>query len=90
MGTRRFFSLLVVVSVLLGWTLAAEAPAPRFVFTHAAERTGYLANAVIWRDPGPLTPEQIRVGPPAALPPPWPTRLPENRSSAVSNGGAWT
>ena len=68
MGTRRFFSLLVVVSVLLGWTLAAQAPAPRFVFTHATERAGYLASAVIWRDPGLLTPEQIRVGPPAALP----------------------
>ena len=65
---RRFLSLLVASAVCAGVALTASTPAPVFVYSHTAERTSYLANAVIWKDPGPLSPEQIRVGPPAALP----------------------
>jgi hypothetical protein len=57
-----------VLAALVVGTLSAQAPSPLFIYTHAAERSNYLANAVIWRDPGPLLPEQIRVGPPAAVP----------------------
>jgi hypothetical protein len=60
--------MLAPASVLVSWTLFAQTPSPLFIYTHAAERNNYLANAVIWRDPGPLTPEQIKMGPPSAVP----------------------
>jgi hypothetical protein len=57
------------ISTVVGITLAAQTPpTPLFIYTHAAERARYLANAVIWRDPGPLTPDDIRRGPKAAIP----------------------
>ena len=57
------------ISTALGVTLAAQtSPQPLFIYTNAAERARYLANAVIWRDPGPLTPDDIRRGPKAAIP----------------------
>ena len=65
---RRFVSLLVLLAVCAGGALTASTSAPVVLYSHEAERTSYLANAVIWRDPGPLSPEQIRVGPEVALP----------------------
>lgn len=65
---RRFLSLLVASAVCACVALTASTSAPVFLYSHAAERTTYLANAVIWKDPGTLSPEQIRVGPGAALP----------------------
>jgi hypothetical protein len=56
------------ISTVLGVTLAAQTPLPLFIYTHPAERARYMANAVIWRDPGPLTPDDIRKGPKAAIP----------------------
>ena len=56
------------VTAVIGLTLSAQRPAPEFIYTHAAERTAYLANALIWRDPGPLTPEDIKKGPAAIVP----------------------
>ena len=49
---RRFLSLLVASAVCAGVALTASTPAPVFVYSHTAERTSYLANAVIWKDPG--------------------------------------
>ena len=49
---------------------APSAPAPAYVrASSTAARLAYLARAVIWRDPGPLTAEQIRTGPQGELPP---------------------
>ena len=53
---RRFVSLLVVLAVCAGGALTASTSAPVVLYSHEAERTSYLANAVIWRDPGPLSP----------------------------------
>ena len=50
---RRFLSLLVASAVCAGVALTASTPAPVLVYSHTAERTSYLANAVIWKDPGP-------------------------------------
>ena len=56
------------ISTILGVALAAQTPPPLFIYTHTAERARYLANAIIWRDPGPLTPDDIRRGPKASIP----------------------
>ena len=61
------FACAIGISTVLGVALAAQAP-PLFIYTHPAERARYLANATIWRDPGPLTPVDIRRGPQAAIP----------------------
>ena len=67
-ASQRLISA-AAVSVTLGVTLAAQtAVAPAFIFSHQDTRMSYLGNAVIWRDPGHLTPEQIKAGPPAAIP----------------------
>ncbi len=67
-ASQRLISA-AAVSVTLGTTLAAQTAAfPAFIFSHQDTRMSYLANAVIWRDPGHLTPEQIKAGPPAAIP----------------------
>jgi hypothetical protein len=58
----------VVCSLSIAGTLAAQTQPLAFIFAHTRERTDYLAHAVIWRDPGPLTPEQIKQGPPAIIP----------------------
>src|SRR3954468_13371298 len=48
------------ISTALGLTLAAQTiPHPLFIYAHDVDRARYLANAVIWRDPGPLTPDDI-------------------------------
>lgn len=47
---------------------AASQQTPGWIQTHAAERAHYLANAAIWRNPGELTPQMIKQGPPAPLP----------------------
>lgn len=67
MATRHLLSI-VVCSLVLGTTFTAQTQSPAFIYSHTAERKDYLANAVIWRDPGPLTPEQIKEGPPAVIP----------------------
>jgi len=66
--SRRFVSLLVASAVCACVALTASTSAPVVLYSHPAERTSYLANAVIWKDPGPLSPERIRIGPGAALP----------------------
>jgi hypothetical protein len=68
MTASRIVAYAFGISTVLGVTLAAQTPLPLFIYTHSAERARYLANAVIWRDPGPLTPDDIRKGPKAAIP----------------------
>ena len=58
-----------VAATALATTLAARPQeTPGWIETHAAERARYLADAVIWRDPGELAPQMIKQGPPAPLP----------------------
>jgi hypothetical protein len=65
----RRYLLGVCVGAVSVLTVTAQAPPPAFIHTNSPhERIAYLAHAVIWRDPGPLTPEQIRFGPAAAVP----------------------
>ena len=64
---RRFLSLLAASAACACVALTASTSVLVILYSHPVERTSYLANAVIWKDPGPLSPEQIRVGPPAAL-----------------------
>jgi hypothetical protein len=69
MSVSHRFALALGISVALAVALSAQTgPSPAFIYSHQDTRMGYLANAVIWRDPGPLTPEQIKAGPPAAIP----------------------
>jgi hypothetical protein len=65
---QRIVSALGVSGVLAVSLSAQTGPNFAFIFSHEDIRTSYLANAVIWRDPGPLTPAQIKAGPPAAIP----------------------
>src|SRR5262245_17542482 len=68
---RQRFGWSIFVSVLLVPLGAAQqlVPAPAFIRTASTnDRAAYLAAAVIWRDPGFLTPDQIRFGPPADIP----------------------
>jgi hypothetical protein len=68
MTASERFACAIGMSAILGVALAAQVPAPLFIYTHPGERARYLADAVIWRDPGPLTPDDIRRGPKAAIP----------------------
>jgi hypothetical protein len=68
MIVSKRFGCVVCFSTVVLVTLAAQTAPPLFIYTHDAERNRYLANAVIWRDPGPLTPDDIRRGPTAAIP----------------------
>ena len=68
MTASKRFACAFGISTALGITLAAQAPAPLFIYTHTEERVRYLANATIWHDHGPLTPDDIRKGPKAAIP----------------------
>ena len=69
MSVSHRFALALGISVALAVALSAQTgPSPAFIYSHQDTRMSYLANAVIWRDPGPLTPEQIKAGPPAAIP----------------------
>src|SRR5262245_5184568 len=68
MTSSKRFACVAGSSTILVVTLAAQTQPPLFIYTHAEGRTRYLANAVIWQDPGPLTPEDIRRGPKAAIP----------------------
>jgi hypothetical protein len=68
MSTSRRFLCAVGASAAMAWTLSAQVQTPAFIFTHPPNRTNYLATAVIWSDPGPLTPEDIKKGPQAAIP----------------------
>ena len=67
MGMRQLLCALVC-SITMGATFAAQTQPPAFIYSHTAQRRDYLARAVIWRDPGPLTPAQIKEGPPAVVP----------------------
>ena len=69
MSVSQRLASAVSISLALAATLSAQTgPSPAFIFSHQDMRLSYLANAVIWRDPGPLTPDDIRMGPAAALP----------------------
>ena len=69
MSVSHRFAGALGISVALAVALSAQTgPSPAFIYSHQDTRISYLANAVIWRDPGPLTPEQIKAGPPAAIP----------------------
>ena len=51
-------------AVVAGQPAKAEKPKVSFVLVDKAKRLEYLAKATIWSDPGNLTPEALRAGPP--------------------------
>jgi hypothetical protein len=60
----------LVLTMLAALVIAQQPPAtPAFIRAATTrDRAAYLGSAVIWRDPGSLTPDQIRTGPPADIP----------------------
>jgi hypothetical protein len=55
----------------VSWGMATSANQPRpleAIMTSPVGRTGYLARAVIWRDPGDLSPSDVLGGPPGVFP----------------------
>ena len=60
-------AILLAASVGLLATAAPDAPISA-VLTSPQGRTRYLAHAVIWADPGPLSPEALLAGVPGVFP----------------------
>ena len=69
-GARLFLgaSTVIVMTVSLIGANADPPPAVTAVLTSAQAREAYLARATVWRDPGPLTPEDIVAGPSGIFP----------------------
>jgi hypothetical protein len=69
MGNSQCVAACVVCAFLALPTVTQKnSSPPDLIRTSEAGRAEYLATATIWRDPGPLTPEEIRAGPPADVP----------------------
>src|SRR5262249_34012280 len=54
--------------ILSGTRIGADERPVSAVITSAAARAAYLAHATIWKDPGDLTPDDLRVGPSGVFP----------------------
>ena len=64
------WSLAISVSVLYAGTIAWTAPSKPLhaIVTSPAGRAGYLGRAVMWTDPGVISPIDLRNGPPGLFP----------------------
>jgi hypothetical protein len=62
MSAGKRLSVVFGLSVVTGLTVAANPGAPAFLLAPSVDRQSYLAHAVIWHDPGALTPDDIRAG----------------------------
>jgi hypothetical protein len=62
MSTWKRFGLVLGLTGAVAFTVAAEGAGPAFLVTPTVDRQSYLAHAVIWHDPGALTPDDIRAG----------------------------
>src|SRR5262245_46730550 len=69
MNVRSLFVPTIVMLVLsITWTTANEPADVSAVLTSSSSRAAYLAHATIWRDPEPLSPDQILAGPVGIFP----------------------
>ncbi|MEO8257229.1 MAG: hypothetical protein ABI868_07765 [Acidobacteriota bacterium] len=59
---------LVMLAFSVAWVRADEPPAVSAILTSVPGRTAYLAQATIWREPDPLTPDALRTGPAGIFP----------------------
>src|SRR6476646_10315464 len=64
------WSLAISVSVLYAGTIASTAQSKPLhaIVTSPAGRAGYLGHAVMWKDPGVISPIDLRNGPPGLFP----------------------
>jgi hypothetical protein len=56
-----------LLALSITWAAATEPPEVSAVLTGAQSRSAYLAHATIWRDPEPLSPDEILAGPSGIL-----------------------
>lgn len=69
MAALRSWPAGLALAMALSTSASAEAPQPAYIHAHSATaRLDYLANATIWRDPGDVTVDAVRHGPPGLLP----------------------
>jgi hypothetical protein len=67
--TSRWFLLVSIGALYAGATAWAVQPKPpHAIVTSAVGRAGYLSRAVIWKDPGIISPLGVRNGPPGVFP----------------------
>ena len=65
---RRASRFVAIALSTLGVAATADGPSVSAILTDARGRTAYLARAVIWADPGPLSPEDVLAGPSGVFP----------------------
>ena len=70
MSMTSRWSLAISVSVLYAGTIAwtAQSKPLHAIVTSPAGRAGYLGHAVMWTDPGVISPIDLRNGPPGLFP----------------------
>jgi hypothetical protein len=65
----RWSLLVALVAVWLSVNAAGvQSQPPHTIITSPAARTGYLSRAVLWEDPGVISPADLRNGPPGMFP----------------------